>query len=253
MLVAPTHPGNIGGVARAMKTMGLRRLVLVRPGRFPDEAASAMAAGADDVLRSAVVVDSLPQAIADCALAVATSARQRYLDWPEWPPDLAAHKVLQAAERHETAVVFGRESSGLSNEELDVCHSVLRIPTDVDFRSLNLASASQLVAYELRRHALTREAGSGRNGIRSTCSTADSASKEDRPASVGETENFYAHLQDTLHGADFFSGKDPNRVMRRFRRLFSRVRVTRREVGLLRGLLSACGQQKCVRAPPPRT
>lgn len=240
VLVAPTHPGNIGGVARAMKTMGLHRLVLVRPKCFPDEMATAMAAGADDILQAAIVADSLPEAIADCALAVATSARRRYLDWPEWPPDRMAREVLSIAAQQETAVVFGRESSGLSNDELDLCHSVLRIPTNDDFGSLNLAAAAQLVAYELRRQWMMGVPCPADEATGAPVQSVQSVHKEDLHAEMGEMENFYGHLQLVLHNADFFSGKDPRRVMRRFRRLFSRVRVSRREVGLLRGLLSAC-------------
>ena len=164
VLVAPTHPGNVGAVARAMRTMGLRDLRLVRPRRFPSAEATERAAGAFDVLDRARVVDDLPAALADCRWAVAATARPRRLEWGRLDPEEAGRELVRRASTGPVAAVFGRESAGLSNDEIDRCQAVLRIPTDPGFRSLNVAVAVQIAAYEIARAAAradTAEAAGG--------------------------------------------------------------------------------------------
>lgn len=229
VLVGTTHPGNIGGVARAMKTMALSQLVLVSPRHFPDPTATAMATGAADILENARVCDTLADAVGDCELVIGTSARQRYIRWPFVSPGEAAHIAHTTA--GTVAFVFGRESSGLTNGELDLCHKLLHIPCAESLRSLNLASAAQVVAYELYKHTQDEP-------------QAEEAYGEDRPAQAKETEALYTHLENVLRDGDFFKGKNSEPIMRRWRRLFGRAAVTRREVGLMRGLLTLFGRER---------
>lgn len=226
VLVETSHPGNIGAAARAMKAMGIPRLCLVRPQRFPDAEATARAAGADDLLASAVVVDSLAQALADCGFVVGTSARARHIEWPMMDPPSFALQVLDHARGSEVAVVFGRENSGLSNEELDKCHALLRIPTADSFASLNLAAAVQVVAYELRRAALAN-----------VDSGVDPPT--DHLVSQSEMEGFYEHLEQTLIDIDYFDPDTPKLLRRRLRRIFNRIQPDRPELNILRGILTA--------------
>ncbi|MBT8112253.1 MAG: RNA methyltransferase, partial [Gammaproteobacteria bacterium] len=149
VLVEPSHPGNIGAVARAAKTMCIENLVLVNPEEFPSGQARARATGAVDVLERAVVCHSLKEAIADCTFVVGASARERGLQCPEITPDNVGARVWQELEQGNVAIVFGRESSGLSNEELDQCHYLTTIPANWEFSSLNLASAVQVICYEI--------------------------------------------------------------------------------------------------------
>ena len=161
VLVEPTHPGNIGAVARAMRTMGLRDLRLVGPRRYPSAEATERAAGAFDVLDRARVDGDLSEALADCTWAVAATARPRRLEWVQLDPAQAGRELVRRAVSGPVAAVFGRESAGLSNDEIDHCQAVLRIPTAPDFRSLNIAAAVQIAAYEIARAAAagTTEAG----------------------------------------------------------------------------------------------
>ena len=229
VLVAPTHPGNVGGVARAMKTMGLGQLYLVRPKRFPASEATTMAVGAVDVLKQAVVTDSLAQAVADCHLVIGTSARSRHLKWPVLSPAKAAAKISQLSSNQYAAVVFGRESAGLSNEELDLCQYLVHIPCNPQFSSLNLASAAQVLAYEMCQQALTL--------IESDDERADE--DEDSLAPSAEVERFYIHLEQVLQDTKFLEHRQPVSLLRRLRKLFNRTHLTRREVNILRGMLSA--------------
>ena len=162
VLVNTTHPGNIGAVARAMKTMGLERLALVSPQRFPSAECTARAAGADDLLAGAEVFFSLEKAVADCELVFGTSARTRSIAWPEVTPEAAATQILaHVGSDSRAAILFGRESLGLSNEQLELCHAMIRIPTNAEFASLNIASAVQIICYELNKQSLARKTGSG--------------------------------------------------------------------------------------------
>ncbi len=240
VLVEPSHPGNIGAVARAMKAMGLTRLYLVRPRLFPSAEATARAAGADDLLVGAVVCEELAQALGDCTFAVATSARKRHLPWPGLDPASCAREALARAPA-EVALVFGREATGLSNSEIDQCQATVRIPTDDAFASLNLGGAVQVLAYELRRAALAGE------GAASPPPPADSGVEREPRARVGELDAFYAHLERTLTDIGYLDPAAPRLLMRRMRRLFNRAGLLRSELAILRGVLRAV--QRSLRDP----
>lgn len=227
VLVGTQHPGNIGSAARAMKTMGLSRLVLVAPERFPHPEALALAAGADDLLANAEVHATLADAIADCALVLGCTARSRRVPLPEQGPREAAAAVLgEAAGGGEVALVFGRERTGLDNDELQLCHGAVHIPANPDYSSLNLAAAVQVLAWELRS-ALLAHAPAG-----------EEAAPRDPPASHAELEGLFAQLGETLDQIDFHKGRAPESAMRKLRRIFLRARLDAREVRLLRGVLA---------------
>lgn len=231
VLVGTQHPGNIGSAARAMKTMGLRGLVLVAPERFPHQDAVAMAAGAGDVLESARVVPDLATAVADCRLVLGCTARSRRIALDELlPREAAARAVATAAAPAGTtaAVVFGRERTGLDNDELQLCHAAVTIPADPEYSSLNLAAAVQVLSYELRLAMLgPREA-----------LPAVPAPDGDVPASHAELEGFFAQLADTLDAIDFHKGRAPESALRKLRRIFLRAALDDRDVRLLRGVLA---------------
>lgn len=251
VLVEPSHPGNVGGVARAMKTMGLSRLALVRPEQFPSAEATARASGADDVLYHAALFEDLSAAVADCVLTVGTSARRRTLEWPELSPREAATVLLEAAALGPVAVVLGRESSGLTNAELERCQYLLRIPANPEYSSLNLAAAAQVVAYELRVAAMGTALPA--TGGRATAAGIDrQVGAVSRPeglaapqdvgvavATAAELEGLLAHLEETATAIGFLDPAAPRYLMRRLWRLFHRARLDRTEVNILRGFLKA--------------
>lgn len=221
-----SHPGNIGATARAMKTMGLSRLVLVNPQKFPDAQADAMAAGATDVLAAAQVVSSLPEALSCTVLAVAMSARRRELATPAlWAREAAAEMVTQAASG-DVALVFGNESAGLSNEELAQCRRWAMIPVNPDFSSLNVAAAVQVMCYELRLAVLNPGSPPVISGA-------------GLPATHDEMEHFVRHLEQAALDCGFLDPASPKRFTLRMRRLFSRAVAEKEEVNILRGLLAA--------------
>lgn len=224
VLVGTTHPGNIGAVARAMKNMGFRELVLVSPRYFPHEDATARASGAEDVLDNARVVDSLGEALADCHFAAGASARSRAIEWPTLSPRECAAKLVEADGRGNVAVVMGPEKSGLSNEHLDRCQVLLTIPTDPAFSSLNIAMAVQVVCYELRL---------------ATLEAPPAEDPEIPPATAEEMEYFYRHLETVLTDSGFLDPENPRTLMRRLRRLFVRAGPDQNEVNILRGILTA--------------
>lgn len=225
VLVNTSHTGNIGSVARAMKTMGLNDLYLVDPVQAPDSHASALAAGATDVLHQAKIVKTLPEAIQDCGLVVGTSARNRTLDWPLLGPRETAAKVLAEAPNYPVAMVFGRESSGLTNEELQQCTHHVHIPSNPEYSSLNLAMAVQTLAYEVRMQFLEADAK-------------PPVSDVDYPL-AGDLERFYQHLEDTLGETGFIIKNHPGQVMAKLRRMFSRARPESAELNILRGILTS--------------
>ncbi len=230
VLVEPSHPGNIGAAARAAKTMCIENLVLVNPAEFPSGQARARATGALDVLEHAVVCETLNEAIADCIFVVGSSARSRGLQCPDITPDALGKKVWEEVEQGNVAIVFGRESSGLSNEELDQCHFLTTIPANWEFSSLNIASAVQVICYEIHKAYL--------NKINNN-SLIDSASDSDKLATAKEVENLLEHMQQVLYEIEFFDPKQPKLLMRRLRQLYSRARLTQVETNILRGILSA--------------
>lgn len=226
VLVETSHGGNIGATARAMKTMGLSRLVLVSPRQFPAAEATAMAAGADDLLSQARCVDSLSEALADCSLVVGTSARPRRLRMSVMPPREVIQEVVAQPASEEIALVFGRERTGLTNDELGVCHLLAEIPANPDYSSLNVAAAVQIMAYELRL-------ATGGDRVR-----ADRVPMTPL-ATTGDMQHFYAHLETVLLQTGFLDQGNPRHLMRRLHRLFNRVRPDKNEINILRGILAA--------------
>lgn len=239
VLCGTQHPGNIGSAARAMKTMGLGRLLLVDPQRFPDPDAYALAAGANDVIDRAEIHATLADAVADCHLVVAATARRRSVPMPELTPREGAAQVLAAQAIGEVALVFGRERTGLENSELQLCHAAIRIPSNPDYGSLNLAAAVQVLCYEWRMEML---AGAAAEAAHMTDANSPMGSQpldpDDVPASHAEMESFFAHLGLLLDDLDFHKGKAPDMVTQRLRRLFLRAGPDPRELRILRGIFS---------------
>jgi tRNA (cytidine32/uridine32-2'-O)-methyltransferase len=225
VLVGTTHPGNIGSVARAMKTMGLSSLYLVDPQVEPDGQSIALAAGASDILKTLVKVDTLDEAIHDCGLVVATSARSRTLEWPVLEPREAAEKLAVQSQNGAVAIVFGRERNGLSNEELQKCNYHLLIPANPEYSSLNLAQAVQIVCYETRMAHLQQLQPQ-------TAEPIAYPSAEDH-------ERFYEHLQRTLQETGFIIKNHPGQVMQKLRRLFAKAHIETPELNILRGILTS--------------
>jgi len=227
ILVGTTHSGNIGAAARAMKTMGFESLRLVDPCPYKTSEAFARASGADGLVRDALSYSTLSDAIADCSLVFGTSARLRSLTWAGVDAREAAVTVAACPAGSNVAVVFGRERSGLTNSELDLCTHQLQIPTSEDFASLNLGSAVQVVAYELRMAHL---------GLVDGTEQPDA----DEPVADSESmEHFFAHLERTLIELDFLDPENPRLLMRRLRRYFGRNRPVATELNILRGILTA--------------
>ena len=234
VLVATSHPGNIGAAARAMKTMCLEDLVLVNPAEFPHADAVARASGAGDILERARVVATLDEALTGCALVAGSSARRRDIGPPELAPQECAMRLTAAAARQDVALVFGRERTGLTNEELDRCNLLVNIPANPDYSSLNLAAAVQVLCYELM---LARAAA-----------PAVTTDELDTPlATADEMERLYEHLESAARETGFLDPAKPKLLMRRLRRLFNRAQPDQNEVNILRGLLSALQGQKARR------
>jgi TrmH family RNA methyltransferase len=225
VLVGTTHPGNIGAVARAMKNMGITDLALVNPRHFPHDDATVRASGATDVLEGAKVVSSLSEALTDCVYVAGASARSRSINWPSMGPRDCAERMILESKQGKVAAVFGPEKSGLNNDDLDLCHTLLTIPTDPGFSSLNLAMAVQVLTYELRVAGMV-DAGPG-------------FESESPPATGEEMENFYAHLERVLTDIEFLNPDNPRHLMRRLRRLYIRARPDKNEANILRGILTA--------------
>ncbi len=233
VLVGTQHPGNMGAAARALKTMGLARLVLVSPEKPLDEDAFRRSAGAEDVLGDAPVVATLADAVADCRLVLGCTARARRVQLEELLPTVAAARVAEkAAQGGEVAVVFGRERTGLTNEELQLCHAAIHIPSDPAFSSLNLAAAVQVLAYEVRMRLLQPE------GAPVVVAPAAAPAAGDAPASHDQLEHFFGQLGQTLDEIDFHKGRAPESAMRKLRRLYLRAELSEQEVRLLRGILA---------------
>jgi len=223
VLVDTSHPGNIGAAARALHTMGLTRLVLVRPRQYPHPDATARASGATAVLDGAKVVDSLPAALDDAVCTIAFTARPREFAGRVLSVRDAAHEAMRCAAAGDVALVFGNEMSGLSNDELAHCGIVATIPANASYASLNVASAVQIAAYE------TRVAAQG-----------DAVWQAPRfaPASADEIEGLYRHAERTLVAMRFLSPAMPRRLLPRLRRLFARTALEKEEVNILRGILA---------------
>ncbi|MEW6168570.1 MAG: RNA methyltransferase [Pseudomonadota bacterium] len=243
VLVSTQHPGNIGASARALLTMGLTELVLVNPERYPHPQARATATHALPVLDRARVVASLEEAVADCGWVVALSARQRHLGDEPLRPWQAAERAIALAAQAPVAFVFGCERTGLTNEEVDLCHATALIPANPEFSSLNLSQAVQLVTYELRRAALPEQT--------------EVASKKQHPwyapPAAEEMERFYAHLERILLSTGFLDPANPRHLMRRLRTFFNRAAPDRNELNILRGILTSFERPKQRRIPLDQT
>ena len=228
VLVHTTHAGNIGGVARAMKNMGLTRLTLVKPRTFPAPEAEWRAASAIDVLQNARVVETVEEAIADAQFVVGTSARERRIPWPVQDARHCGERIVNQARAGESvAILFGREDRGLLNEELQLCNLHCHIPTHDAYPSLNLAMAVQILTYEIRMTELGDSI------------PAEQDANWDTPfATTADMTLFYTHLEETLIDIEFLDPQAPRQLMRRLRRLFNRVRLDEMELNILRGMLS---------------
>lgn len=234
VLVNTTHPGNIGAVARAMKNMCLDEMVLVDPiAEFPSGKTWARAAGAVDVLDKIRIVKTLDEAIADCHWVVGASARLRAIPWPLLDARECAQRSVQESQKNKVALVFGRESSGLTNEELEKCHHLVHIPANTEYSSLNIAAAVQVLAYEVHVAHLQQE---GKSEIKQD---------NDYPRiNAQELEGLYEHFEQALQALEFYDPENPRQLMRRLRRLFNRVELDRMELNILRGILSAAEAAK---------
>jgi TrmH family RNA methyltransferase len=231
VLTRTSHPGNIGAAARAMKTMGLAQLVLVDPAVFPNSQADAMASGASDVLANARVCATLAEALADVTLALGVSARRRDIVADVLMPDEASARLLVEAQAAPVALVFGNETSGLSNEELGLCQGLVTIPANPEYSSLNLAAAVQVLSYEIRRAWLGQTRW---------------PQPEFDAASGDEVEKFYQHLETALVELEFLNPGSPGKLMLKLRRLFARTRLAKEEVNILRGILTAAQEARHV-------
>lgn len=234
VLVETSHPGNIGGAARAMKNMGLSRLVLVAPQDFPSSEAVARASGANDILEAAEVVSTLEEALVGATLVIGTSARDRRIPWPLLDPrECGTVSCEQAVAGGEIALVFGREYAGLTNEELQRCQYHVHIPSDPGFSSLNLAAAVQVLAYEVRMAWLAaQQLPTKVEKIETT------AMLNSQLATADEMESFYEHLERSLVAIGFLDPQKPRHLMARLRRLYGRCAVSKLEMNILRGILT---------------
>jgi len=230
VLVGTSHSGNIGSAARAMKVMGLSEMVLVDPQCEVDAQAVALAAGASEIALNARIVNSLEEAVEDCGLVVGSSARSRTLEWPMLDPRECGEKFAIEGQKHPVALVFGRERTGLTNEELQTCHYHVCIPANPDYSSLNLAMAVQTICYEIRVAHL--------NQVQSQYAP---QAEEEYPRHK-ELEMFYEHLEKVMIETQFISEAQPGQVMNKLRRLFNRARPEAQELNILRGVLTAVGK-----------
>ncbi|MEK6245861.1 MAG: RNA methyltransferase [Pseudomonadota bacterium] len=226
VLCRPSHPGNIGAAARAMKTMGLADLRLVAPERYPAPEAQWMATNAADVLLNSKTHENLASAIADCVAAFAMSARPR--EWSTRVLEVRAAAARAVELDGNVAFVFGNESAGLTNDEMLACQYLVHIPANPEFTSLNLAQAVQVVAYELFM----------------VSGSVSFEEKKEKPATVEDLEGLYAHLERAAIESKFFDPASGSKLRTRWRRLFSRIGLERQEVNILRGLLNALQDPK---------
>ncbi|PWQ97136.1 tRNA (cytosine(32)/uridine(32)-2'-O)-methyltransferase TrmJ [Leucothrix pacifica] len=237
VLIQTSHPGNIGAAARAMKTMGLSELCLVNPLKYPDPQAEAMAAGAEDVLQAASIVSSLSEAIADCQHIIGTSARsQRTLRWSLLEPRECGQYAAKHSPNDKVAIVFGRERTGLTNEELALCHQLVHIPSNPDYSSLNVAAAVQILSYECRVAELDRQKADGKETPQVHLGD---ESLDEEIVSAEAMDGFYQQLENLMIETGFLDPENPRYLMRRMRRLYGRIQVTKSELNILRGSLSA--------------
>lgn len=233
-MVNTSHPGNIGAAARAMKNMGLSKLYLVEPKEYPSLEATRRSVGAIDILDNAVVVSDLNQALSGCVWVAGTSARLRTVEWPILEPRDCVKKSLAYLGEGEIGIVFGRENSGLTNDEMEKCNVLLHIPTDPDYSSLNIAAAIQVVCYEFRLALIDTKIKISKG----------KKHQYDTLADATQLNGMYDHLFQALEHLGFFGDHNPEIVMRRLKGLFNRTSTTRREVSIIRGICSAMQGKK---------
>ena len=231
VMVGTTHPGNIGAAARTMHNMCISNLVLVNPQCPIGEIAYARASGANVILDSLRNAGSLQEAVQHCILVVATSARDRSLPWPELSPGLVAKKIAELNGQSRVALVFGREHSGLTNEELQICHYTVNIPTNPDFSSLNVASAIQVMCYEIFK-TVGNQPETRQTEIQESVVTSQ------------QLEGFFRHLEQVMITTEFLDRENPGLLMQRLRRLYHRLEMSKNEVDILRGILSSVEKYK---------
>lgn len=229
VLVNTAHGGNVGSVVRAMKNMGLRQLYLVNPREFPSDKAVWRASNAGDLLDSAVVVDTLEEALADCELVVGTSARERSIPWPMLTPRECGQRAVAEAQSASVAIVFGREDRGLTNEELMKCTYHVHIPANPDYSALNIGCALQVITYEIRMAWLEAREGKAIHFD----------DWDQKPVNQRQLEMYYQHLEETLVKLGFHDPDNPKQTMSRLRRLFNRLRMDEMELAILRGMLTS--------------
>ncbi|MDH5377217.1 MAG: RNA methyltransferase [Gammaproteobacteria bacterium] len=233
ILLETSDSGNIGAAARALKTMGFSRLVLVNPKDYPSAKATARASGADDVLDQAEVYDTLQQALGDSRWVFGTSARLRNVQWPQFDPRQASLKAGEIPAEEGIAIVFGREDSGLSNEELSLCHFLIHIPTNSEYQSLNLGAAVQVLAYELNMMRLAQSE-----------SLETETRVEEAPATAEQVNGFYQRMETVLLEIGFLKPPSYHKLLRRLKRLFNRAQPTETELHILHGILTAAVGRK---------
>ena len=219
-----SHPGNIGSAARAIKTMGFSKLNLINPERFPDPEAVALASGAKDVLDSAKVFQNIESSLAENNIVIGFTARKRELTQEHLSTEEISKKIINLASNNQIALVFGNETSGLSNEEIQHCHYLGYIDANKEYSSLNLSQAVQVIAYELRKQLNLKEL--------------EFMPKEKKVASFDEQNGFYNHLESILKDLDFFDKVQGKRLMHRIRLMFNRIHMDEEEVNIFRGILN---------------
>ena len=245
VMVHTSHPGNIGAAARAIKTMGLSRLVLVSPQQYPDQIAIWRAAGAADILEQAQVVETLAEAVEGCSMVVGASARQRRIPWPVLDSRQGGEAIAKQSRTEEVAIIFGREDRGLTNEELQQCNYHIEIPANEDYGVLNVASAVQIICYEVRMSLLAFRQIKEKGPENPAPSKPEPKMPinpvrwDERLATSGEMEHFFNHLETTLTQLDFHEPENPRQLLTRLRRLFMRARLDHLEINILRGAMTA--------------
>ena len=227
VLVGTTHPGNIGAAARAIKTMGLRHLDLVRPKEFPSDEAFYRSKAAKDILEKASIYETLLESVKECELVIGTSARNRKVPWPVLNPKNAAEEINVAVKNNsKVAIVFGREDRGLTNEELGLCNLHVHIPTNEEYTSLNLAQAVQIVTYEIRMNFMELE------------SLKSDQEWDVELASAEQTERLIEHMDELMKEVEFYDTENPRKLLIRVRRFFKRSGIDVMETNIFRGLFS---------------
>lgn len=224
VMINTSHPGNIGAAARVMKNMGLKKLYLVQPKNFPNYEASAMASGASDLLSQAIICDSFAEALEGCHLVLGSTARERKIQHEFIDGREAGLLTVKESLQQQVALVFGRERTGLTNDEIGLCHKLINIPSNPDYSSLNVASAIQIISYEVMM-ALGMQ-------------NAHSTQTDSEYASSDNMQRFYQHLEETLVAIDFLKLKQSPQLIPKLRHIYNRARLTQEELNILRGILS---------------